>query len=91
MFSCLSRHGRGGRELDDVVVSRLLAGGSRDDAVEVGGPVRDPDPGPARQQLARFLEGTFGAEDDSAAAPLQRHVRERLRDDCTYLVVADEF
>ena len=44
-----------------------------------------------RQQLARFLEETFGPERDSAAAPLQRHVRERLRDDCTYLVVADEF
>jgi hypothetical protein len=43
------------------------------------------------QQLARFLDETFGAERNSAAAPLQRHVRERLRDDCTYLLAADEF
>jgi hypothetical protein len=44
-----------------------------------------------RQQLARFLEETYGPENESVTAPLQRHVRERLRDDCTYLVVADEF
>jgi hypothetical protein len=44
-----------------------------------------------RRQLARFLEETFGEEEDSLAAPLQRHVRERLCEDCTYLVRADDF
>jgi hypothetical protein len=45
----------------------------------------------SRAQLLEFIEETFGPEAAGKVAALRAHVRERLHDDRTYLIVADEF
>jgi hypothetical protein len=45
----------------------------------------------SRTQLLKFIDDTFGSEPAGKVAKLRAHVREHLRDDRTYLVVADEF
>src|SRR5258708_4254602 len=42
----------------------------------------------SRTQLLDFLDSTLGRE---SVPRLRAHVRDRLRDDRTYLIVADEF
>jgi hypothetical protein len=45
----------------------------------------------SRAQLVRFIDNTFGPEPVGKTAALRAHVRARLRDDRTYLIVAAEF
>jgi hypothetical protein len=45
----------------------------------------------SRAQLLKFIDDTFGSEAAGKVAKLRAHVRKHLRDDRTYLIVADEF
>ena len=45
----------------------------------------------SRAQLQRFLDDVFGPDPNAPPQRLRVHVREHLRDDRTYLIVAEEF
>jgi hypothetical protein len=45
----------------------------------------------SRAQLVRFIDNTFGPEPVGKTAALRAHVCACLRDDRTYLIIADEF